>query len=300
LGQENLEPCSVSTVQLCDLAVTSEKLAKCSVTSLELCDNAVTNPKIADNAVGSAELIDGAAIEAKIANEAVATSKLKNSAVTSDKLNTNSVTEPKLAGNAVSTSKLQNNAVTSAKIADGEVKNAELSVDAVTQSKIATGAVGHFEHHQTPAAYVDIVAPINVANGVEWTIFWQGTQWDNGWDFWGQAMFDGTGGLRAPIAGLYLFEAGVMIQNVGSGGGTRMKLIRNHEAVASTTPSAIVDASGNPFRSRMSASTVLWMNAGDVCWTNVFQNSGGVLPINPDNRVTHQSMTWIAAPPTGY
>jgi hypothetical protein len=65
LGQENLEPCSVSTVQLCDLAVTSEKLAKCSVTSLELCDNAVTNPKIADNAVGSAELIDGAAIEAK-------------------------------------------------------------------------------------------------------------------------------------------------------------------------------------------------------------------------------------------
>lgn len=300
LGQDNLEACSVDTLQLCDGAVTTAKLEKCSVTTLELCDNAVTNPKIADGAVDTDELADGAVTEAKLEDDSVTTNKVVNSGITNIKINNSAVSEPKLAANAVSTSKIQDGAVTSVKIGDGEVKENDLDTDAVTQDKVATNAIGHLEHHAVPAGYLDLTHTVNISSGSEHAITWHQALWDNGSLYFGGAMWDGTAGLRAPVAGLYLFEAGVMMDNPGAGGGMRMKLVRNGSTVASQTPAIVVDGSGEPYRSRMSASTVLYCNVGDVMWTKIFQNSGSVLTLNPDNRASHQSLTWIAPPPGGW
>lgn len=141
----------VTTFNIEDLAVTSNKLATPSVTEAKIYDGAITTNKLATPVITESKIYDGAVSTTKLATPSVTEAKLFDGSVTTNKLASPAVTTVKIVDGAVTTAKIQNAAistdklatpaVTTVKIVDGAVTTAKLANPSVTEAKIVDGAV---------------------------------------------------------------------------------------------------------------------------------------------------------------
>lgn len=300
LGQENLEPCSVSTVQLCDFSVTQQKLAAPAVRSTNIFDSAVTNSKIAPNAVDTPQLATGAVTEPKLEEDSVSTEKLVDLAVTNAKLGTGAVSNPKLAPTSVSTDKLADNAVTTAKIGAGQVDQTRLGVDSVNDYHVQDRSLGPTSFAPVPCVYLNIDHEHVVGNNEFHVVQWDGGRYNN-WNMW---SFGDRSAATVQVHGLYLITAGVMWSEGGAAGGVsgrRARIRVNGTPVAGDGPmTTLKDDPGSgsaPYRVRHSMSTVINLTVGSRIDVLVQQTSGANQRIVPDGLLTHLTATWIAATP---
>jgi hypothetical protein len=139
-GQGGLAADSVTTTNIVDLAVTSDKLSSSNSTDG---DRAVTTDHIRDAAVTTAKLSSDSVTTTKITDANVTTAKIADLNVTTAKIATDAVDSSKLkdsvsvdADRAVTTNHIRNLAINTAKITDSAVTAAKIGTDAVTEIKI--------------------------------------------------------------------------------------------------------------------------------------------------------------------
>ncbi|MBF0449989.1 MAG: 6-bladed beta-propeller [Candidatus Magnetomorum sp.] len=96
----------VSSTELNDNAVTSEKIADAAISYTQLADNAITTIKIFDHAVTSDKIADDAISYTQMADNAITTINIADNAVTSDKIADNTISYTQMADNAIIAPKL--------------------------------------------------------------------------------------------------------------------------------------------------------------------------------------------------
>ena len=132
---------SVSTTELADNAVTSEKIGNGQVNNSKLSISCVEEDELAADAVVTTKIKDANVTHEKLAANAVESDNIATDAVTTLKIADVNVTAGKLAADAVTTIKIVDANVTTAKIADTNVTTAKIADDAVTGAKIADGEI---------------------------------------------------------------------------------------------------------------------------------------------------------------
>jgi predicted phage tail protein len=120
-------------------AVTEDKIAALAVVAAKIAENAVTTAKISDNAITQGKIAANAVGQAQIQALAINASKIAENAITTEKLATDAVTQAKLAANAVGAPQIQALAVTEAKVADNAITVSKIGTGAVTLTKFASG-----------------------------------------------------------------------------------------------------------------------------------------------------------------
>ena len=161
----------VSTANIIDLNLTTDKIADSNVTTAKIADENITTGKIAPDAVTGAkiadrqvdsehivvggidhehlanDIIDGDNIQDDVINSehyapvSIDTEHIANENVTTAKIANQNVTTPKIADLNVTTGKIADQHVTTAKIADLNVTTGKIADDAVTDAKIADGTL---------------------------------------------------------------------------------------------------------------------------------------------------------------
>jgi DNA-binding beta-propeller fold protein YncE len=131
----------ITTTQLSDNAITSEKIADGSITGSDIQNSAVDTTQLADNAVTSAKIVDGTITGSDINNSAIGTTQLADNAVTSAKIIDGTITGSDIQNSAVDTTQLADNAVTSAKIIDGTITGSDIQNSAVDTTQLADNAI---------------------------------------------------------------------------------------------------------------------------------------------------------------
>lgn len=126
-------------------AGTQRQVVQGTISTVDLRDSSVSTNKIADDAVTGAKIADGIVVTDHLAADAVTTAKILNANVTEAKLANDAVTADKLkddatgAAGAVTTDHIRSNAVTTPKIADGNVTPAKLPVGSAVGQLLVTG-----------------------------------------------------------------------------------------------------------------------------------------------------------------
>lgn len=132
---------AVGTNKLAALAVTTAKLADDSVTAAKIATDAVTATEIAVNAVTTTKIVDAAVTANKLAAEAVETAKIKDIAVTGAKIAGTTITEDKMA--SATAAKVLSGTGTGAKfMAVGGVLTASVVADVLTFAYAVAGTGG--------------------------------------------------------------------------------------------------------------------------------------------------------------
>ena len=101
----------ISSKEIADDAVITQKIAASAVTTAKINATAVTAAKIGTSAVTATKIAQGAVITTKIAASAVTTAKINATAVTAAKIAPNAVTTTKIAASAVTAAKLKASAL---------------------------------------------------------------------------------------------------------------------------------------------------------------------------------------------
>ena len=111
LGNNFLATNTVSTNNIIDLNVTTEKLEADAVTAAKLADNAVLNTNIVDGTITGAKIGAGQINSSHIAADIIIAEDIAANAITIAELQDGAVIENKIANNAVTSNKIANNAV---------------------------------------------------------------------------------------------------------------------------------------------------------------------------------------------
>jgi len=111
IGNNFLATNTVSTNNIIDLNVTTEKLAADAVTAAKLADNAVLNTNIVDGTITGAKIGAGQINSSHIAADIIIAEDIAANAITIAELQDGAVIENKIANNAVTSNKIANNAV---------------------------------------------------------------------------------------------------------------------------------------------------------------------------------------------
>jgi hypothetical protein len=120
-----------------ELATTHRERSSTLVSTNDMDDQAVTSDKIANNAIDSSKIKQGSIRTDALVNNAVDSSKLANQSVTSNKLANESVTSQHLAPSVVTAVKIANNSVSSHHINPSAIASEHIRDQAVTAEKLA-------------------------------------------------------------------------------------------------------------------------------------------------------------------
>jgi sugar lactone lactonase YvrE len=131
----------ITTTQLSDNAITSEKIADGSITGSDIQNSAIGTTQLGDNTITSAKIVDGTITGSDINNSAIGTTQLADNAVTSAKIIDGTITGSDIQNSAVDTTQLADNAVTSAKIIDGTITGSDIQNSAVDTTQLADNAI---------------------------------------------------------------------------------------------------------------------------------------------------------------
>lgn len=299
LGQANLGACSVSTLQICDGAVTWSKLASPAVKEANLFAGSVTNSKIATAAVDTVQLADESVTAPKLDDGAVQTEKLADQAVTNRKIKNGSINEAKLGTGAVGKNALHAGAVAYEKLADQAVDTSTIHPNAVTRSKIANDAVGVDQLGIVPSVYLTIDHRHSIPHSTFHILNWDLNRYDTD-NLWSPSNHTD---IIIHTKGLYLLEACVLWEDGTSNAGASgrmVKLRKNGTAVSGGGPLTTVreDPSDGPYRVREPMVAVIDLQPGDHIDLAVRQTSGSSQDLLPDGLSTHLSVTWINPHPS--
>jgi len=163
LPDSAIAPGSITSIDLADGAVTTNKMVAGSVVSATLADGAVVTTKIPDNAITTSKIIDQGIITAKLRDGAVTAAKMPDNVITETKIAPGSISTGKIQANAITTNLLAAQAVTADIVAANAIIAGKIAVDAVTAITIKAESI-ETDKIKIGAVVTDSIANFNVSN----------------------------------------------------------------------------------------------------------------------------------------
>jgi hypothetical protein len=309
----NIGDGAVGTNKLADHAVTEAKLAIPAVGTPELYNDSVTNAKIANNAVDAAQIANDAVTGPKIADTssstgaAIQAGHINNGAIASRHISDASISSAKLSSNAVHTGNVQDGTITSSKIADNAVTTDSIKGSAVTAPKLALGSITPPKFGAIPAVFVKTNTSKDISVG-ETHVFWDLSVYDTD-NMWNSSL---AGRITIQTAGIWVLTGSVYWQDHESApdnsGRRRITLRCNDSNLAGSGPSSLNEDwrtfnqdTGSPIGSSVqalhqTASITIALNIGDQIDLAIFSDYDGSQYL-PNDSSTHLSATWLAPRP---
>ncbi len=135
------EVSGITTTQLNDDAVTSDKIADGTITESDINNSAINTDQLADNAVTSAKIVDGTITGSDIQNSAVGSTQLADDSITSAKIVDGTITGSDIQNSAVGSTQLADDSITSAKIVDGTITGSDIQNSAIGATQLADDSI---------------------------------------------------------------------------------------------------------------------------------------------------------------